>query len=225
MKILIVEDQKRLAESIKRGLEHEGYAADYVLDGEEAEKRLELYSDDYDLVLLDLMLPQMSGFELCRIARSRGIVTPILVLTARNTIEDKVAALDSGADDYLTKPFSFDELSARIRAILRRKTDAVLSVTLTAKNLELHPHNRTLVCGGKSIPLTLKEFSILEYLMRKPNAIVTREDLYSHLWDFSDNALSNVVDVHIKNVRKKLDANGSESRIETIRGIGYRLAA
>lgn len=225
MRILIVEDNEKLANSISRGLTQEGYSVDSVFDGETAEKRLDLYGADYDLVILDLLLPDASGLDICRNMRKKNMTTPILVLTARDTTEDKVAALDSGADDYLTKPFSFSELTARIRAILRRPSESVLPPTLVSGNLELNPGTREVFSGKKPITLTLKEFSLLEYLMRHPKTIVNREELYTHLWDFSDNALSNVVDVHIKNLRKKLDEGNGSPRIETIRGVGYRLTA
>lgn len=225
MKILIVEDNEKLTHSITRGLKQEGYAVDSVFDGETAESRLDLYGSDYDLVILDLMLPGESGFDVCRNMRKKAMTTPILVLTARDTTADKVAALDSGADDYLTKPFSFDELSARIRAILRRPSESALPATLTIGNLELNPGTREVFSDAKRISLTLKEFSLLEYLMRNPETIVNREKLYTALWDFNDNSLSNVVDVHVKNLRKKLDESNCGPRIETIRGVGYRLTA
>ena len=225
MRILIIEDEERLAELIKRGLEREGYAADAVFDGETGQKRLELYRDDYDAVILDLMLPQISGLEVCKRVRAEGVITPIIILTARDAVEDKIAALDSGADDYLTKPFSFDELSARIRALLRRPTEVVVPAVLNIRNIALDLNTRKVTRDGTSIPLTLKEYSVLEYLMRNPNVVVSRENLYTHLWDFNDNALSNVVDVHIKNLRRKIDEESRNPFIETIRGVGYRLTA
>ena len=225
MRILIIEDEERLAELIKRGLEREGYAADAVFDGETGQKRLELYRDDYDAVILDLMLPQISGLEVCKRVRAEGVITPIIILTARDAVEDKIAALDSGADDYLTKPFSFDELSARIRALLRRPTEVVVPAVLNIRNIALDLNTRKVTRDGTLIPLTLKEYSVLEYLMRNPNVVVSRENLYTHLWDFNDNALSNVVDVHIKNLRRKIDEESRNPFIETIRGVGYRLTA
>lgn len=224
MRILIVEDEEKLADAVSRGLAHEGYATDVLGDGEKALTRISLHRDDYDLVVLDLMLPSMSGEDVCRQARAMGVTTPILILTARAETEHKVELLLSGADDYMVKPFSFSELLARIHAILRRPATSMPDI-LTVDDITLNPTERTVTRDGKPISLTLKEFGILEYLMRHPNEVVNREDLLSHLWDFNYNSFSNVVDVHVKNLRKKLGYGPDESPLETIRGIGYRLRA
>jgi len=222
MKILVVEDEAKLAESIERGLNHKGYAVDVVSDGEKALTRMSIHRDDYDVIILDLMLPTMDGLTICKTARERGVTTPILVLTARNETETKVELLLAGADDYLVKPFSFDELCARIQALLRRPTEALPQV-LHIDDIELNPNEHTVHRDGKEIPLTLKEFGLLEYFMRHPNQVINREDLLSHLWDFNYTSFSNVVDVHVKNLRRKLDAAGNAGILETIRGIGYRI--
>jgi DNA-binding response OmpR family regulator len=222
MRILIIEDEEKLAKSLAQGLTRSGYAADYVLDGESGERRIELYKGDYDLIILDLMLPGKSGFEVCRSIRAQGLMTPILVLTARDATDDKVKALDSGGDDYLVKPFSFEELLARVRALLRRPHEA-LPGELKVKDIVLKPAEREVYRGGKKIDLTLKEFELLQYLMRNPGKVLNREDIYVHLWDFAANSMSNIIDVHVKNLRKKLGDEGHEKILETIRGVGYRL--
>lgn len=224
MRILIVEDNKKLAEVVKHGLEKEGFAVDYLLDGESGEKRMLINHQDYDLLILDVMLPKKDGIAVCRTLRENNITTPILMLTAKVTTEDKVIGLDSGADDYLAKPFSFSELVARIRALLRRPPEAI-SEELRAKNLTLNTITRSVARGERRIPLTLKEFMVLEYLMRHSNEVVSREQLYDHAWDFAAVPFSNTVDVHLKNLRKKIDNEHDEKLLETIRGVGYRLKA
>ncbi len=224
MRILIVEDEQKLAEGIKKGLEKRGYAVDMVDDGEKALTRLSVHRSDYDLVILDLMLPTKSGYEVCEEARARGVTVPILVLTARNEVENKVRLLLSGADDYLVKPFSFEELLARVHALLRRPVATVPDV-LRVADIELDPSEHIVRREGVEVPLTLKEFTLLEYFLRHPNEVVNREDLLSHLWDFNYESFSNVIDVHVKNLRRKLDAPDEPSLIETVRGIGYRLRA
>ncbi len=222
MKILLVEDEQKLATALVRGLGLEGYTVDHIADGKKALTRISLHRSDYDLVILDLMLPSMDGYEICKQMREMNITVPILILTARNETDTKVQLLQSGADDYLVKPFSFAELIARTRALLRRPTEK-LPETLTISDIELSPSERRVRRAGRDVPLTLKEFGLLEYFMRHPNQVVNREDLLNHLWDFNYVGFSNVVDVHVKNLRRKLDANG-ESVLETVRGIGYRLA-
>lgn len=222
MRILIVEDEEKLAKSIKAGLEKEGFAADYVLDGEVAETRIELHHEDYDMVLLDLMLSKRDGFTVCRNIRKKKLSIPILVLTAKVDVNDKITALNFGADDYLVKPFAFDELLARIRALLRRPVET-LPTELKVKTLTLNTATRQVFRNGKEITLTLKEFNLLEYLMRHPNQVLSREQILAHLWDFDYNSFSNVIDVHIKNLRKKINGNGHEKLLETIYGVGYRL--
>lgn len=222
MRILLVEDEDRFAAVLTEGLKHKGYAVDTVNDGVKGYTRISLHRQDYDLVILDLMLPGMSGLDICRQMRAEGITLPILVLTARGEEEKKVELLLAGADDYLVKPFSFDELAARVQAILRRPAQSVPTV-LRALDIELDPGERTVSRDGVPLSLTLKEFGLLEYFLRHPNQVINREDLVAHLWDFNYESFSNVVDVHIKNLRKKLDFGSAPSIIETVRGIGYRL--
>lgn len=222
MRILIVEDEEKLALSLKKGLEKEGFAVDYIMDGEAGERRIIISHKDYDLIILDLMLPGKDGFQICKSAREQKITTPILVLTARDATDDKVAALDAGADDYLVKPFSFEELMARVRALLRRP-EQTLPNELVAKDLKLDTVTRQVTRKGKELNLTLKEFNLLEYLMRHADQVLTREQILDHLWDFAFDSFSNVVDVHIKNLRKKIDGAHHEKLLETIRGVGYRI--
>jgi DNA-binding response OmpR family regulator len=222
MRILVIEDDEKMAKLLVQGLTRNGYAADYVLDGEAGERRIELYHGDYDLITLDLMLPGKNGFEVCRSVRNRGLTIPILVLAGRDTPEDKVKALDCGCDDYLIKPFSFEELLARIRALLRRPQET-LPEELRAKNIVLKPVEREVYRDGEKIDLTLKEFELLHYLMRNPGKVLGREDIYVHLWDFAANSMSNIIDVHVKNLRKKIGDNSDERIVETVRGVGYRL--
>ena len=221
MRILVVEDEPKLAAVIAKGLTQKGYAVDTIHDGQEALTRLLVHGKDYDLVLLDLMLPTKSGSEICTEVRAHGVTVPIVILTARSETEHKVQLLLSGADDYVVKPFSFDELLARIQAILRRPSESVPTV-LEVGNIKLNPATHQAWHGGEELQLTLKEFSLLEYFLRHPNEVINREDLLTHLWDFNYEAFSNVVDVHIKNLRQKLDREGEPSLLETIRGIGYR---
>lgn len=219
MRILIVEDEEKLAESVKTYLEKEGFAADIVLDGETAERRIRVSQKDYDLIILDLMLPKKSGYEVCKAVRAAKISIPIIILTGKNGVEDKTALLDSGADDYLTKPFHLPELSSRIRALLRRPKEA-LPVEIKLHDILLNATTHVVTRGGKVVPLTLKEFNLLEYLMRNVNHVLSRDQLTNHVWDFAFESFSNIVDVHIMNIRKKLgDPKGKI--IETVRGVGY----
>ena len=224
MKILLVEDEEKLAQAVQKGLQLEGYTVDIIGDGKKALTRISLHRSDYDLIILDLMLPSMDGYEICKQVREWNITVPILVLTARAETDSKVKLLQSGADDYLVKPFSFAELVARVRALMRRPQEA-LPETLLYADIELRPSERKVLRGGRDIPLTLKEFGLLEYFMRHTDQVVNREDLLNHLWDFNYVGFSNVVDVHVKNLRRKLDSAGGGSILETVRGIGYRLAA
>jgi DNA-binding response OmpR family regulator len=221
MRILLVEDEEKLAKAVVQGLTKKGYAVDYILDGEKAMKRIALNHMDYDLVVLDLMLPGLDGLSICKKMRESNITTPILILTARDEIETKVDLLLSGADDYLVKPFSFDELCARIAALLRRPVEALPSV-VTVGDIVLNSSSHTVTKNNKNVSLTLKEFVLLEYFMRHPNTVINREELLTHLWDFNYSSFSNVVDVHVKNLRKKLDLQDSQTVLETIRGVGYR---
>jgi len=222
MRLLLIEDEERFSEVLAQGLKHKGYAVDTINDGVKGYTRISLHRSDYDLVILDLMLPGMSGLDVCRQMRAEGINTPVLILTARAEEEQKVNLLLAGADDYLVKPFSFEELAARIQAILRRPTESVPTI-LRLGDIELDPAERTASRDGVPLSLTLKEFGLLEYFLRHPNQLVNREDLIAHLWDFNYESFSNVVDVHIKNLRRKLDMGAEPSILETVRGIGYRL--
>ncbi len=222
MRILVVEDEEKLAEALSQGLTKKGYAVDTIGNGQKAFDRIALNHIDYDLIVLDLMLPDMDGLMITKKMREGDITTPILILTARDEVESKVDLLLSGADDYLVKPFSFEELCARIQTLLRRPQDS-LSTTLKVGELELDPVSRKVTKEGDELLLTLKEFVLLEYFMRNPEKVINREELLSHLWDFNYNSFSNVVDVHVKNLRKKLDPKHPERILQTVRGVGYRL--
>jgi len=222
LRILVVEDNRRLNTSLKTSLEEDGYAVDAAFDGEEGEAFA--LTAPYDLILLDVMLPKKDGFSLCRDLRQGGINAPILMLTARDAIDDRVDGLDSGADDYLVKPFSMNELRARLRALLRRnKTEK--TALLQVGDLTIDPANHYVQRGNTSIDLTPREFSILEYLMRSPNRILTREMIEAHVWNFDFISGSNVVDVYIRRLRRKIDKPFEVKLLETVRGVGYRLAS
>ncbi|HEY1037393.1 MAG TPA: two-component system response regulator RppA [Candidatus Paceibacterota bacterium] len=223
MRILIVEDQQKLADSIKKGLEHKGYAVDAIYDGGQAMRRLEHDHHLYDLILLDRMLPNLDGMIICQALRKMGITVPILMLTAKDAVEDRVQGLDAGADDYLVKPFAFEELLARVHALLRRPVDSVVT-ELKAGDLTLDTTKHQVLKGTKEVSLTSKEFAILEYCMRNPNQVLTREQIVQHVWDFASDSASNVVDAHIKNLRKKIQKK-NETILETVHGMGYRIKA
>ncbi len=220
MRVLVVEDSRRLAGIIKRGLLEEGYAVDNAHDGEEAEYMAE--TTPFDLIVLDVMLPKKDGVAVCRDLRAKGVNTPILMLTAKDSVEDRVTGLDSGADDYLVKPFAFSELLARLRALLRRE---VLPKTqkLQVGELALDPQSREVWRDGDQLDLTAKEYAILEYFMRRPNAVVTRTMLGESVWDYEFDGLSNIIDVYVRRLRQKIDRPGQASLIQTVRGAGYRL--
>ena len=222
MRILIVEDEAKLAEALKRGLESKGFAVDWIDESEKARTRIMLYRDEYDLILLDLMLPGVDGATITRDAREAGVTTPIIVLTARDETEYKVELLNIGADDYLAKPFSFEELVARINAVLRRP-EQTIQTKLSVRDIELDPSSRTVTKSGEPLSLTLKEYSLLEYFMRHPDEALTRESILDHVWSFDFPGFSNVLDVHMKNLRKKLDTYVDSPLFETVRGVGYRL--
>lgn len=221
MKILIVEDQENLAKIIQKGLSSQGFVADYVLDGKTALSRINIYHNEYDLIILDQMLPYKDGLEILAEMRRNNYSTPVLMLTAKSDKKDISTGLNHGADDYLTKPFSFDELIARIRAVLRRPL-AMLPMEFKIKDVRLNPLNKTVCKNEKPVPLTLKEFSLLEYLMRNPNKALSRDDILNNVWDFAFDSFANVVDVHVTNIRKKL---GDPNIIETVRGIGYKVTS
>ena len=214
MRILVVEDQEKLARSIKKGLEQKGYAVDTLHEGRAGMRRLEFNHQDYDLAILDVMLPGMSGIEIAKSARSKGVTLPIIMLTAKDTLENKIEGLDAGADDYLVKPFAFEELVARLRALLRRPSEVVDSVMVVGK-IAMDTTRRIVTKQGKEILLSAKEFAILEQFMRHPNEILSREKIINHVWDFASDSFSNIVDAHIKNLRRKLQ-NKNEKLFETI---------
>jgi DNA-binding response OmpR family regulator len=224
MRILIVEDNVKIAESIKKGLTRNGYAADCVHDGKEAAEHLFLNHQDYDAVILDLMLPNRSGLDICMAARERGISTPIIVLTAKDEKADSIVLLNAGADDYMVKPFAFEELLARLRAVTRRPSET-LPAELSIHDVRLDVNTRKVFVGNEEVPFTLKEFAILELFMRNPDRVLTREFILDHVWDFNFNSLSNVVDVHVKNLRQKLATTKQGDIIETVTGVGYRIKA
>jgi len=220
MRLLLVEDDASVASFITKGLQEEQYAIDATGDGEEG--FLMASAIPYDLLILDVMVPKMDGFTICRRLREKGCATPILLLTARDTIEDRVTGLDTGADDYLTKPFAFPELLARIRALLRRGT-AQPATRLTAADLELDPISHRVQRAGQDITLTNKEYALLEYLLRNANRVLTRTAIIDHVWDIQYDSMTNIVDVHIRSLRAKIDRDFSPPLIQTIRGAGYML--
>jgi len=220
MRILIIEDNGRLADIIKRGLAEEGYAADIATTGETGEEYLE--SIPYDLIILDIMLPGKDGNVVCRELREKMIKTPILMLTAKNGLNDKINGLDNGADDYMVKPFEFEELYARIRALLRREENLMPQV-MRAGELTLDTTGRRVRRGTKEIDLTAKEYAILEYLLRYPDMVITRTMIEQHIWDLELDSSSNLIDAYISRLRRKIDDEGEESFIQTIKGVGYRI--
>jgi len=222
MKILLIEDDELLAKALKNGLEEKGYAVDAINDGAKGQRRFEIHHDSYDLAILDLMLPNVPGFEICKNIRDRKISTPILILTGKDDVKDKVHALNYGADDYLTKPFSTEELLARIGAIMRRPVQ-VIAGELAVGEVVLNPVTRKVYKNGKEIPLTLKEFGVLEYMMRHPNQVVLRDQILDHVWDFEFSSFSNIIDVHVNRLRKKMSIGKKGNILETVRGVGYRL--
>ena len=220
MRILIVEDDPNLAGFIQKGLREEHYAVDLAQDGEEG--LLMASTTPYDLVILDVMLPKLDGFTVCRRLRVAGNTTPILLLTARGTVEDRVTGLDMGADDYLTKPFAFAELLARVRALIRRKGNDH-APRLTVADLEVDPLAHRVWRAGKEITLTNKEYALLEYLLRNPDRVLTRTAIIEHVWDIHYDGMTNIVDVHIRALRAKVDREFSAPLIHTVRGGGYVL--
>lgn len=219
MRLLVVEDEPKLNKGLVQGLQQRGYAVDSALDGEEGEKMARL--NTYDLIVLDVMLPKRDGFEVCRNLRAAHVQTPVLFLTAKDTTKDTIHGLDLGADDYLIKPFSFDELAARIRTILRRPPIVVNDV-LSLDGLHLDTRTQTVRLHDTVIDLTLREYGLLEYLLRNKGTVVTRQAILDHVWDQFFDSFSNVVDVHLKNLRKKLPSSYAK-RIKTVWGKGYQL--
>lgn len=222
MRILLVEDEPQIADFIARGLSESGYSVDTARDGEEAVHWPSVA--DFDVIILDVMLPIVDGLEVCRTLRSQGIRTPILMLTARDAVEDRVLGLDSGADDYLVKPFAFAELLARVRALIRREP-VLISNILEVGDLVMDTVTRQVTRSGHDIELTAKEFSLLEYLMRHPNQVLSRTVIAEHIWNYDFANATNVIDVHVKNLRKKIDEGNETRLIHTVRGAGYRISA
>ena len=222
MRVLIVEDDLRMASLVRRGLVSEGLAADVVPNGEDALWAAEAHP--YDAIVLDVMLPGLDGFETCRRLRASGVWTPVLMLTARDAVEDRVAGLDSGADDYLVKPFAFAELLARLRALARRG-DTGRPAVLAVGDLRLDPATREVRRGDTPIDLSAKEFALLEAFMRRPGEVLSRFHLLEHAWDFAYESRSNVVDVLVRRLRRKIDEPFGRRSLETVRGAGYRLRA
>ena len=220
MRLLLVEDNRRLSNSLCLTLQEDGYAVDTAYDGLDGQEMGMISS--YDVIILDIMLPGKDGLEVCRELRDHHITTPILMLTARDALDDRVHGLDIGADDYLVKPFEVDELRARIRALLRRESSSKSGV-LQVADLMLDPATHLVERAGQRIELTAKEFSLLEYLMRHPNHLITREMAEEHLWSYDHVVASNVVDVYIRRLRAKIDDPSPVKLFETMRGAGYRL--
>jgi two-component system OmpR family response regulator len=222
VRVLIVEDELRMASLIRRGLMGEGIAADTVASGEEALWRAQ--SHDYDAIVLDVMLPGLNGFETCRRLRTDGVWAPVLMLTARGAVGDRVAGLDSGADDYLSKPFAFAELLARLRALARRG-DRDRPAVLEVGDLRLDPATREVSRDGTEVRLSAKEFALLETFMRRPDEVLSRLHLLEHAWDFAYDNRSNVIDVFVRRLRQKIDEPFGCASLQTVRGAGYRLRA
>ncbi len=220
MRVLVVEDEGRMAALLQRGLREEGYAVDLAATGEDG---IWLATENvYDAVLLDVLLPDLDGFEVCRRLRDAGRWAPILMLTARDAVPDRVNGLDAGADDYLTKPFAYPELLARLRAVIRRgphERPAAISVG----DLSLDPATKEVRRGGRQVPLTPKEFALLEYFMRHAGEVLTRTQILEHVWDFAYDGDSNVIEVYVRYLREKVDRPFGRQSLETVRGVGYRL--
>lgn len=221
MRILLVEDEPKISAYIRRGLEETGYAVDAVFNGNDALDWA--CSAPYDAIILNILLPGMHGLTVCRELRARRDRTPILMLTARDTVDDRVAGLDTGADDYLVKPFAIKELLARLRALSRRTGEVPKSPVLRLGDLSLDPTRHRVTRAGKNIPLAAKEFAILECLLRSPGAVLSRRQIAEHVWSYDTYDQSNVIDVYIRNLRRKIDDAHPQKLIHTVRGVGYRL--
>jgi heavy metal response regulator len=222
MRVLVVEDEPQIADFIARGLSENGYSVDTARDGEEAIQWPAIA--EFDVIILDVMLPLVDGISVCLTLRERGVRTPVLMLTARDAVEDRVAGLDSGADDYLVKPFAFAELLARVRALIRREP-VLRGNVLQVGDLTVDTVTRQVSRAGVGVDLTAKEFALLEYLMRHPNQVLSRTVIAEHVWNYDFDNATNVIDVHVKNLRKKIDGVGGPKLIQTVRGAGYRISA
>lgn len=221
MRILVIEDDERISSFVKRGLEAEGYLIDIAQDGREG---IQMGMAPYDAIILDLLLPGTTGHDVCRALRREQIQTPILILTAKDTLQDKLSGFDYGADDYLTKPFAFEELVARIKALLRRKPYKEISAELKIADLTLNQQSREVRRGVKTIALTRKEFDLLAFLMSNPNKALSRVSLLEHVWGYHYDTLTNVVDVYIGYLRKKVDGGSKKKLIQTVRDFGYKIS-
>ena len=222
MRILVVEDEKKVASFIQRGLEGEGFQIDLAADGEEGVALAKINS--YDLILMDVMLPKLDGLGAIRELRAANIATPVLCLTAKDTVEDIVAGLDSGSDDYLTKPFAFAELLARVRALVRRGSQE-RGAEITYADLRLDPVAHRVWRSGQEIDLTAKEYALLEYFMRNAEKTLTRNMIAEHVWDYTFDSFTNIIDVYVNYLRKKVDRDFSTKLVHTVRGVGYMLKA
>ena len=219
MKLLIVEDEKRLCETIAKLFKAEGYSIDTCHDGNDAVDYIN--GTEYDAIVLDIMLPGMDGISVLRTIRNRKMTTPVLLLTAKTSVEDKVDGLDSGADDYLTKPFSLEELSARVRVLIRRHGVQRVDNQMSVGPLTLDTDKKTAIRDGKEISLTAKEYAILEYLMHNKGIVLSREKIQHHIWNYDYEGSSNIIDVYIRTLRNKIDAGFDQKLIQTVRGMGY----
>jgi two-component system copper resistance phosphate regulon response regulator CusR len=222
MRLLLVEDDHRIAHFVAKGLQEQSYAVDVVANGHDAVYQVEI--NDYDVVILDVMIPGLDGFATCRAIRSAGKRMPILMLTARDAIEDRIHGLDSGADDYLTKPFEFGELLARLRALLRRPTE-LRAPQIVVGDLVLDTASQTAKRGARSIPLTAKEYALLEFLARNAGRVVGRSEIAEHVWNESFDPFSNLIEVYVNRLRRKIDEGGTKQLLQTRRGSGYVFAA
>ena len=222
MRILLVEDDRRIARFVAKGLREQAYAVDVIGNGDEVGYKLSI--NDYDAVVLDVMIPGRDGFQVCRDLRASNIAVPVIMLTARDTVQDRITGLDSGADDYLTKPFAVTELLARLRALLRRGR-IVRPATIGVADLMLDTSAQTATRQGKTLALTTKEYALLEYLAREAGRVVSRAEIAEHVWDENFDPLTNLIDVHINRLRRKVDNGFSVKLIHTRRGAGYMLAA
>ncbi|MGD0884744.1 MAG: response regulator transcription factor [Thermodesulfovibrionales bacterium] len=219
MRILLIEDEKGVASFIKRGLEEENYAVDHAVDGEEGLSFA--FANQYDLIILDIMLPGMSGIDICKQVRKKNIQTPVMMLTAKDSVKDKVVGLNCGADDYMTKPFSFDEFVARVRALLRRKQDSLIE--LRYRTLRVDTLSHKVYSGDKEIILRPKEFAILLYLLRNKGRVLSRTQIIENVWGYDFNPTTNIVDVHIKSLREKINEFTPADFIRSVRGTGYMI--